>query len=171
MPEYKYVIIGGGMAGGRACEGIRKVDTERNVALVTEESHRPYERPPLSKGYLVGKQGLDKVYLKEVSYYAEHGIEIISGIRATKVEPAERRVTLDDGRELRYEKLLLATGGRAKRLSIPGADLPGVYTLRRIEDSNAIRQTGQQAKRVVVLGGSFVGSEIAAVLIHPTAGN
>jgi 3-phenylpropionate/trans-cinnamate dioxygenase ferredoxin reductase subunit len=95
MSTYKYVIVGGGLAGGKACEGIREVDTEGSVALVTQEEHRPYQRPPLSKGYLMGKQGLDKVYLKEdIDYYAQNGVQLITGVRATQVDPAVRTVSL-----------------------------------------------------------------------------
>jgi NAD(P)H-nitrite reductase large subunit len=164
MESYKYVIIGGGLAGGRASEGIRKVDTEGTTALVTGEHHMPYERPPLSKGYLTGKEGLDHVYLKEDAYYAQNNIAVISGVRATKVDPAARNVTLDDGRVLGYEKLLLATGGHAWRLPIPGHDLPGVFTLRTIEDADGIREAAGAGKRALVMGGSFIGSEVASSL-------
>jgi NAD(P)H-nitrite reductase large subunit len=164
METYKYVIIGGGLAGQRACDGIRKVDTEGSIALVAAEPHAPYQRPPLSKGYLRGEEGLDKVYLKEETYYAQNGIEVASGVRANGVDPAARRVTLDDGRTLVYEKLLLATGGRAWRLPTSGNDLPGVFTLRTIEDADAIREAAQGSRRALVVGGSFIGSEVAASL-------
>jgi len=164
MKTYKYAIIGGGLAGQRAGDGIRKVDTEGDVILVTAESHAPYQRPPLSKGYLRGEEGLDKVYLKEETYYARNGIEVVSGVRANAVDPAARRVMLDDGRTLGYEKLLLATGSRAWRLPISGNDLPGVFALRTIEDADAIREAAQESERALVVGGSFIGSEVAASL-------
>ena len=164
MKSYKYVIIGGGLAGQRAGDGIRKVDTEGTIALVTSERHMPYQRPPLSKDYLVGKEGLDHVYLKEDAYYAQNNIEVISGVRATEVDPTARSVTLDDGQVLGYEKLLLATGGHAWRLPIPGNDLPRVFTLRTIEDTDGIREAAGSGKRALVLGGSFIGSEVAASL-------
>jgi len=164
MEAYKYVIVGGGLAGQRAGDGIRKVDTKGAIALVAGERHMPYERPPLSKGYLTGKEGLDHVYLKEDAYYAQNSIEVMRGVRANKVDPAARSVTLDDGRVLEYEKLLLATGGRAWRLPIPGHDLPGVFTLRTIEDADGIRKAARSGKRALVLGGSFIGSEVASSL-------
>jgi 3-phenylpropionate/trans-cinnamate dioxygenase ferredoxin reductase subunit len=164
MQDYKYVIIGGGLAGGRACDGIRKVDSEGRIVLVADEPHRPYQRPPLSKGYLTGKQGLGKVYLKKEAHYSDSQVEILSGVRASQVDPALHSVTLADGRVLKYEKLLLATGGRARRLSIPGNDLASVFTLRRIEDTNAIRDAAARGGRVLVLGGSFIGAEVAASL-------
>ncbi len=164
MQSYEYVIIGGGLAGQRAGDGIRKVDAEGTIALVTAEPHMPYERPPLSKGYLTGTKGLDRVYLKEDDYYAQNEIEVITGTRATRIDRAARNVTLGDGRVLEYDKLLLATGGRAWRLPIPGNDLPGVFTLRTIEDSDGIREAAQHGKQALVLGGSFIGSEVASSL-------
>ncbi|MBN1977944.1 MAG: FAD-dependent oxidoreductase [Anaerolineae bacterium] len=164
METYKYVIIGGGLAGQRACDGIRKVDTGGSIALVAAEPHAPYQRPPLSKGYLRGEEGLDKVYLREEAYYAENGIQVVSGVRANGIDPAARSVTLDDGRTMGYEKLLLATGGRAWRLPISGNDLPGVFTLRTIEDADAIHKVAKKGKRALVVGGSFIGSEAAASL-------
>jgi NADPH-dependent 2,4-dienoyl-CoA reductase/sulfur reductase-like enzyme len=164
MRAYKYVIVGGGLAGQRAGDGIRKVDTEGTVALVTGERHMPYQRPPLSKGYLTGKEGLGHVYIREDDYYAQNNIEVISGVWVTQVGPAARSVTLSDGRVLGYEKLLLATGGHAWRLPIPGKDLPGVFTLRTIEDADGIREAVRSGQRALVLGGSFIGSEVAASL-------
>ena len=164
MQSYEYVIIGGGLAGQRAGDGIRKVDVEGTIALVTAEPHMPYERPPLSKGYLTGKKGLDRVYLKEDDYYAQSAIEVITGTRVTRIDPGARSLTLSDGRVLEYDKLLLATGGRAWRLPIPGNDLPGVFTLRTIEDSDGIREAAQHGKQALVLGGSFIGSEVASSL-------
>ena len=164
MRDYRYVIIGGGLAGQRGAEGIRKVDAEGGIALVTMEPHRPYQRPPLSKGYLMGREGLDKVYVKEDAYYGENNIDVISGVRATWLALDTHIVTLDNGQLLQYEKLLLATGGYARCLQIPGNDLPGVFTLRTIKDADVIRKAAEKAKRALVLGGSFIGSEVASSL-------
>ena len=147
MDASKYLIIGGGLAGGKAVEGIRKVDAEGAVTLVTAEPHRPYQRPPLSKDYLRGQAELDHVYLREPGFYPENGVELITGARAAALNPATRRVWLEDGRELGYEKLLLATGGRAWRLPLPGNELEGVYTLRTIDDSQRIRAAAATAPR------------------------
>ena len=160
----RYLIIGGGVAGGRACQGIRKVDTKGSVMLVAGERHIPYQRPPLSKGYLTGKQGLDRVYIKDDAFYTENHIEVIQGIRATQVDRVAHTVVLEDRRVLHYDKLLLATGGYAWRLTIPGGDLPGVFTLRTIDDCHAIRQAAQSGGQALVLGGSFIGAEVAASL-------
>lgn len=164
MLNYQYVIVGGGLAGGMACEGIRKLDSSGSIALVAREAHRPYERPPLSKGYLLGRQGLDKVYLHDEAYYAQARIDLLTGQSATRVDRAGHLVVLADGRELHYDKLLLATGGYASRLPIPGADLPGVLLLRTIENSDAIHAAAGSGKRALVIGGSFIGCEVAASL-------
>jgi 3-phenylpropionate/trans-cinnamate dioxygenase ferredoxin reductase subunit len=162
--RYNYVIIGGGLAGGRACQGIRREDSEGSVALVTAEKHGPYQRPPLSKGYLTGSQDLDKVLLKPDGYYSENQIDLLTGVRAAEIRPDAHQVVLEDGRAVGYNKLLLATGGRAWRLPLRGADLRHVYTLRRIEDADAIRSAAQRDTRALVMGGSFIGSEVAASL-------
>ena len=164
MQTYKYLIVGGGLAGQRACEGIRQADAEGSIALVAQEDHLPYQRPPLSKGYLRGQEGLGQLYLKEEAYYAQNGVAVFSGARVTAIDSAARNVRIADGRKLGYERLLLATGGHAWRLPIPGNDLPGVHTLRTIEDANAIRAAAQESKRALVVGGSFIGCEVASSL-------
>jgi len=164
MEQYKYVVIGGGLAGGRACESIRRVDKSGSLALVTAEAHPPYQRPPLSKGYLRGQEGLDHLYLKEESFYAESGITLLSGATVTAIDPAGHGLTLADGRALQYDKLLLATGGRPFRLPLPGNDLEGVFVLRTIEDCDAIKGAARPGAKALVLGGSFIGCEVAASL-------
>ena len=164
MKKYKYIIIGGGLAGGSAVDAIRKVDAEGSLALVTQEPLRPYQRPPLSKGFLMGKAGREKVFLRPADHYARQNVDLLSAVRATGLSPGTRFITLDDGRRLKYGRLLLATGGRARRLPIPGNDLSGVFTLRTIEDSESIREVASEGKRVLVLGGSFIGSEVASSL-------
>ena len=164
MSSYNYVIIGGGLAGGKAVEGIRQVDEAGSVILVTQEDHRPYERPPLSKGYLRAEADLERVYLREEAYYADNDIETVSGQKVTRINPEEKEVVLEDGTVLGYEKLLLATGGRAIRLGLPGSDLDNVFTLRTIEDAEAIRAAAGEGKIALVMGGSFIGTEVAASL-------
>lgn len=164
MTEYRYVIIGGGLAAQRAVQGIRKVDAQGTLALVTDEPHWPYQRPPLSKGYLTGKEGLDAVVVESSEWYEEQGIDVITGARATAVDAEQHSVVLEDDTQFSYGKLLLATGGFARRLSLPGADLANVFTLRTIEDSDAIRASAERASQALVVGGSFIGSEVAASL-------
>jgi len=164
MKTYKYVIVGGGLAGGKACEGIREIDAEGSIALVTQEAHRPYQRPPLSKKYLRDKVGLERVYLQDEGYYEKHGVTLIQGVPVVALDVDARQIKLDDGRALTYEKLLLATGGQARRLLLPGADLENIFTLRTIEDSQHIREAAGEAKRALVMGGSFIGAEVSASL-------
>lgn len=164
MDRYPYVIVGGGLAGGRACEGIRRIDADGPVLLIAAEPHRPYQRPPLSKAYLMGEADLDKVYLQEEGYYAANGIEVLAGMAVTRIERGDHTVTLESGRVVGYERLLLATGGSAIRLNLPGADLAGVHVLRTIEDSNRIREDAANARRMLIIGGSFIGSEVASSL-------
>jgi 3-phenylpropionate/trans-cinnamate dioxygenase ferredoxin reductase subunit len=165
MTFYNYVIIGGGLAGGKAVEGIREVDTLGSIALVTQERHRPYHRPPLSKGYMLGQTAREGIYVQEADYYASgHALTLLTDVAATNLDRDENRMALADGRVLEYDKLLLATGGTPKRLSIPGNDLPGVFTLRRVEDADAIQRLAKPDKHALVLGGSFIGAEMAAAL-------
>jgi len=164
MSNYKYVIVGGGIAGQRAGDGIRRVDPDGSVALITDEPHMPYQRPPLSKGYLTGREGLEQLYLKEQDYYADNQIEVINDSPVERLDPAAHTVELASGENLSYEKLLLATGGRAWRLPIDGGTLPGVFTLRRIEDADGIRQAARRGGRALVLGGGFMGAETASSL-------
>jgi 3-phenylpropionate/trans-cinnamate dioxygenase ferredoxin reductase subunit len=164
MDVSKYVIIGGGVAAGRACQGIRREDKAGSLTLVTAESHVPYQRPPLSKEYLRGEEGLDEVYLRGDAYYEENDVTLLRGTQATRVDPSAHTVSLDSGQVLEYEKLLLATGSRAWRLPIPGNELENVFTLRTIENSDAIREAAKSSQHVLVLGGSFIGSEVAASL-------
>jgi NADPH-dependent 2,4-dienoyl-CoA reductase/sulfur reductase-like enzyme len=164
MKHYKYIIIGGGIAGGSAVAGIRQVDEGGSLALVTQEAHQPYERPPLSKGFLQGEAGLKRVYLQAEDYFDNQNADLLVATRVTGLDPTERLITLEGGNELKYEKLLLATGGRAWRLPIQGNDLPGVFTLRTIADSENIRAAAGKEKQALVLGGSFIGSEVSATL-------
>ncbi len=164
MTKYDYIIIGGGLAGQRAVKGVRKVDTEGSAALITQEPHVPYERPPLSKGYLMGQEDVGAVFPEDASWYGDLDVDVMQGVRATGVDAEAHVVELEDGREFGYGKLLLATGGHAWRLPLPGADLDNVFTLRTIEDSDAIRAAAEEADRALVLGGSFIGSEVAASL-------
>jgi len=156
MKSYKYLVVGGGIAGQRTCHGIRRIDQDGTIALIAGEDHLPRQRPPLFKGYLLGKEGLDRVYLGEEAYYAENEIDVITGVHTESIDRGVHGVALDDGRELKYEKLLLPMGRRAWSLTIAGNDPPAVFTLRTIEDSDGIRQAAGPGKRALVVGGSFM---------------
>ncbi len=170
MENYQYVIIGGGLAGGKAIEGIRERDGKGRIALVTAEPHRPYDRPPLSKKYLRGEQDQEKVYVAEAGYYDDPSITLLTATEVTEIDPEAHTLVLEgaqldsDNREMTYDKLLLATGGRPRRLPIPGNELENVFTLRTIEDSANIRAAAGPGKTSLILGGSFIGSEVAASL-------
>ena len=162
----RYVIVGGGLAGGSAIEAIRGRDHEGRIVLVSDEKYLPYDRVALSKGYLMGKLGQESLFLQDAEFYQEQHVEVLLGRRAQRLNTDARTVLLDDGRELEYERLLLATGGRARRLPIPSSDLPGIYCLRTVEDSDSIRAAISKARRAVVIGGGFIGCEIAAACMQ-----
>jgi 3-phenylpropionate/trans-cinnamate dioxygenase ferredoxin reductase component len=164
MPEPEsVVIVGASLAGAKAAEALRDLDYAGPIVLVGDEHDLPYERPPLSKGYLLGKDDRDSVFVHERSWYDEHRVELRLGVAVTSVDRAEHVAALSDGARLRYGKLLLATGSRPRRLPVPGGDLEGVLFLRRLEDSDRIKRAfagGRQ--RVVVIGAGWIGLETAA---------
>ncbi len=157
-----FVIVGASVAGERAAETLRQEGFDGRIVLVGAEPDRPYERPPLSKNVLRDEAGEEKVFLRPVEYYAEQAIELRLGVRATGLRAADRVVLLDDGEELRYDKLLIATGACVRPLVVPGVDLPGSYYLRTLRDARAIRAATRSAGRVVVVGAGFIGAEVAA---------
>lgn len=161
MSEETFVIVGAGHAGGRAAQALRANGFEGRVVLVGEEAHVPYERPPLSKELIVTDSGLEKVRLHEADWYAEQKIELITGNAATALDPDGHVLTLADGSELTFAKCLLTTGARVRTLPVPGADLDGVFYLRTMDDSEAIRARLGEGTKVVVIGGGFIGLEMA----------
>ena len=147
-----HVIVGASLAGAKAAETLRDEGFDGRVVLIGEETDRPYERPPLSKDYLRGEAGRDKVYVHPASFYADRDIELRLGRSAVALDTASRDVELDDGNRIRYDRLLLATGAEPRRLPIPGADLGGVLYLRSVEDSDALRARLVAGGSVVVVG-------------------
>ena len=157
------LIIGGGMAGGTAAEALRDEGFDGDVTVVAAEPQPPYQRPPLSKGYLGGQEGLDAVHLHPSEWYAERGIRLVTGVAATALDPAEHTVGLADGETLRYDAVLLATGAQPRVLPLPGHELAGVMTLRRLDDSDALAAALREGgKRLVVIGAGWIGMEAAA---------
>ena len=157
------LIIGGGLAGGTAAEALRNEGFDGDITVVTAEAHPPYQRPPLSKGYLAGTEDLDAVVLHPAEWYEERGIRLISGVAVTSLEPAAHAVELEDGERLTYDAVLLATGATPRMIPLPGHDLPGVMTLRRLDDSDELRaQLRDGGKRLVVIGAGWIGMEVAA---------
>jgi 3-phenylpropionate/trans-cinnamate dioxygenase ferredoxin reductase subunit len=160
--EPSFIIVGGGLAGAFAAQTLREEGFDGRITLLGEESHRPYERPPLSKDYLQGHADRDSIFVHPESWYADHAVELRLGAAVTSLDPASRTVTTATGFQLGYDKLLLATGSTPRRLSVPGADLDGVYYLRNVEDSDRIKIEFARAKRVVIVGGGWIGLETAA---------
>ena len=162
MARPSFVIVGAGLAGQHAAETLRKAGFDGRVFLVGDEPHAPYSRPPLSKTVLRGEEDPHQPQLRGLDWYDEHDVELILGVRATAVSPSTRSVELADGRGLTYDKLLLATGGRAREVPCAGADLAGVHTLRTVDDAVAIRDRLVPGAPVVVIGAGFIGAEVAA---------
>src|ERR1043165_2205452 len=131
--EPTYVIIGASLAGAKAAETLRDEGFGGNIVLIGDETERPYERPPLSKGYLLGNDEKSSIYVHEAGWYAEHNVDLRLGGRATGLDPAARQVTPAGGETIGYDRLLLATGSSPRHIPIPGADLGGVLYLRRVE--------------------------------------
>ena len=161
MERVPYVIIGGGLAATAAIDAIRRRDKTGRLMLIGAEPHLPYDRVPLSKDYLLGRMEREHVFLRPPRFYERHRVEQFLGQSAIAVDVSTRIVTLDDGSEVEFDKLLLATGGRPRRLPIPGAELDGMYYLRTLEDSDALRAAMTEARRAVVVGGGFIGCEVA----------
>jgi 3-phenylpropionate/trans-cinnamate dioxygenase ferredoxin reductase component len=158
------VIIGSGMAGGNAAATLREEGFPGPVVLISTEPGVPFGRPPLSKTYLRSEEDLDGWYVRPPGWYADHGVELRNGPAVAAVDPAAHTVTLDSGEELAYDKILVATGGRNRRLKIPGADLPGIHYLRTVAECDAIKQEAVPGRRAVVVGMGFIGCEVAASL-------
>lgn len=156
------VIIGGSYAAANIVAGAREAGLEGPIALISAESHLPYQRPPLSKAYLLGKVEEASLPIRAETYYQSQGVTLHLGREAVRIDRERREVTLADGEVLPYERLAIATGARARLLPIAGADLDGVMTLRSLDDARALRQRLGSASRAVVIGGGFIGLEAAA---------
>ncbi len=156
------VIVGASLAGAKAAETLRQEGFAGRVVLIGEERDRPYERPPLSKAYLRGEQEVVKIFVHDEGFYAEQGVELRTSTLVKAVDPARSQVVLDDGERLTYHRLLLTTGAAPRRLTVPGAELPGVHYLRDVGDANRLAAAISHANRVVVVGAGWIGSEVAA---------
>ncbi|MFC5911781.1 NAD(P)/FAD-dependent oxidoreductase, partial [Streptacidiphilus monticola] len=160
--ESTYVIVGAGLAGAKTAQALREEGFTGPLILIGEEGERPYERPPLSKGYLLGKQDREKVYVHPEQWYRDHDVDLRLGTRATALDTTAHRLTLADGSQQPYAKLLLATGASPRTLPVPGHELAGVHYLRRLEDSDRLKAAFQPGARVAVIGAGWIGLEAAA---------
>jgi 3-phenylpropionate/trans-cinnamate dioxygenase ferredoxin reductase subunit len=162
ITDTAHVIVGASLAGAKAAEALREEGFDGPLVMIGEESERPYERPPLSKDYLLGKADRETIYVHPQEWYAEHDVDLRLGVEVTSIDRAAHEVSLADGRKAGYGKLLLATGSSPRRLSVPGADLDSVLYLRSAGDSDRIRAAFQDASRVAVIGAGWIGLETAA---------
>ncbi len=156
------VIVGAGLAGAKAAEALREQGFGGHLTLIGDESHLPYERPPLSKGYLAGDDDRSSFEVHDADWYAEHRVELVLGVKATAVDSTAHEVELVDGRRFGYDQLVLATGSAARTLALPGAGAHGVLTLRRVEDSEAVRAAFGRGP-LAIIGGGWIGMEAASV--------
>ncbi len=163
MNRFELVIVGGGLAAARAIREYRAAGGSGSIALLSREQSLPYHRPPLSKRYLRGEVDRDGTLVEPQEFYDENGVELLLGTEVAAVDPRESAVGTADGL-YGYGKLLLATGAQPRTLDVPGAGLPGVFSLRSVEDSTAIREAAGQARDAVVVGSGFIGMEVAASL-------
>ena len=163
MTAQTFVIVGANLAGGAAASTLRQEGFDGRVVMIGAEAHPPYERPPLSKQYLRGEQ-TENAYLRQPPWYEENQVDLLLSTRAERVDPEARVVRLEGGETVPFDKALIATGGRNRRLTQPGADLPGVHQLRTIEEADAIRAEVEPGRRAVIVGAGFIGSEVGASL-------
>ena len=160
----RLVVLGGGQAAVQAILSLRQGGYAGSITLVGEEPHVPYQRPPLSKKYLAGAFERERLHLRPESFYASREVDLHLGVRAEELDVHARRVRLADGRSLPYDRLLLATGSRPRRMAVPGANLPGIHYVRTIDDVDGIRASLKQGARIVIVGAGYIGLEIASVM-------
>ena len=159
-----FVVVGAGLAGGAAAGTLRELGFDGRIVVLGEEEDPPYERPPLSKQYLRGEQPLSYLYPR--AWYEEQDVDLRTGRRVTRIEPAAREVVLSDDERIRFDRALIATGARNRRLPIPGLDLTGVMDLRTVGEADRIIEAASAGGRVALVGMGFIGAEVAASLRH-----
>ena len=164
--QQRYIIVGANLAGGTAAITLREEGFDGEIELIGAEPHPPYERPPLSKEYLQGEKPFEDALLKPVNFYTEQNIQTRFGTRAVRVDPRDQVIELEDGGRTPYDKVLITTGARNRKLRIPGADLEGICDLRTVDDADRIRARSRSGSRAVLIGMGFIGSEVAASLRH-----
>jgi 3-phenylpropionate/trans-cinnamate dioxygenase ferredoxin reductase subunit len=162
MAGQVFVIVGASLAGAKAAQGLRDAGFDGRVVLIGEEPSLPYERPELSKGYLLGSKSREDLLVHPEAFYADNDVEVMTGASVTGIDRAAGEVSIAGGEPLRYDRLLLTTGAAPRSLDIPGVDLPGVVSLRTVADSDDLRQRIARASRVVVVGAGWIGCEVAA---------
>ncbi len=159
------VIIGAGQGAGQAAASFRQSGYDGELLILGEESYPPYQRPPLSKQYLSGELPLERVYVRAEKFYKENDIEVRMNTRVDSIDPNAKSVTSASGDTFHYDKLLIATGSRPRILQVPGSDLAGIHYLRTIDDVNEIQAAMKEAKNIVIVGGGYIGLEVASVAV------
>ena len=163
MPDSKtHLIVGAALAGAKTAEALREEGFEGRVVLIGREPELPYERPPLSKDYLRGESPVEKARVHPEGFYEDNQIELRTGTSVEAIDPAAREATLSTGERVAYDRLLLATGAEPRRLSLPGSDLAGIHYLRDLADADALARRLEEGGRLVVIGGGWIGAEVAA---------
>ncbi len=157
------VIIGAGQAGYKCAASLRDQGYEKPITIIGDESHYPYQRPPLSKAYMLGEMDAERLKFRSDNFYADHNIALHLNTSAISIERTEKEVQLSTGERLDYEHLVICSGARLRKLNVPGAELEGVFGLKSIDDADAIAQQLENSRHVVVVGGGFIGLEFAAV--------
>ena len=164
MKTGRFVIVGAALAGGSAAAALREGGFEGEITLVGAEKQLPYNRPPLSKGYLRGQDKFEDQLVNPAAFYTEQRIGLRLGVRATAIDPGRKLVALEGGETVPYDRLLVTTGGRNRTLTTPGGQLPGIFQLRTVEDCDRLRAAATPGRRAVVIGLGFIGSEVTASL-------
>lgn len=173
----KYLLVGGGLASSSAAHAIREIDPVGSLLLIGQESTRPYARPPLSKEFLRGQKPREELFTDYVGFFSGHDVELHTGLRAVHLDPNRRLVSFDNGDEIAFDKLLIATGASPRHLAIPGAQLPNVHYLRNFADADRLHHAVEKAKRegrphpggrghATVIGSGLLAPEVAATLTH-----
>jgi 3-phenylpropionate/trans-cinnamate dioxygenase ferredoxin reductase component len=162
--EVDYLLVGGGLAAANCARWLRESGADGSILLVGREPHPPYNRPPLSKGYMQGKESVEDVLFRPDEWWSEQDIELLTHTSAVKLDPQERVVGLSSRQEVGFGKALLATGSNVRRLRVDGDELDGIHYLRVLANTDAILADAKDAEHVVVIGGSYIGSEVAASL-------
>jgi 3-phenylpropionate/trans-cinnamate dioxygenase ferredoxin reductase component len=162
--EADFLLIGGGLATGKCVEELRKRGVDGSIVVVGREPEPPYERPPLSKEYLRGEAKREDAYVNQHEWYEENGVELLSKTNVMSLDPRERTAKLQDGEEVKFDKALVATGANVNILRVDRCELEGIHYLRTFGNSDAIRENAANAEHVVLIGGSYIGCEVAASL-------
>jgi 3-phenylpropionate/trans-cinnamate dioxygenase ferredoxin reductase subunit len=157
------IVVGGGQGAGQLVASLRQEGYDGEILMIGEEPQLPYQRPPLSKAYLLGELPVERLLVRPEKFYADQNIETRLGAKVTAIDPEAQTVTLEDGETLSYSDLVLATGSQVRRLALPGFDQEGVFYLRTMADVDGIRAALTPGKRLVIIGGGYIGLEVAAV--------